>query len=646
MLNRKTILQITLPPVLLILATLLLYSQTLYSEFHFDDHPYIIDSTEILTLSDSATKLKSSFFRPDRLLVTLSFAVNYHIHKFELPGYHIINIIFHGLNGVLIYYLLQYLSLLDNAKNKEINQKVTTILAVIVALIFLCHPVAVNSVTYITQRHVLMATFFYLFGFLSYVKGRHTTTSSLKYFWLICCLIAFWGAIHCKPMTLTFPFILFAFEIIWFSRTKKSWRIFSLWIICLSALVLGLLLFYAFKAGLFTADASIVGFTSNELWSPWEHFLTESIVFLHYWKILFLPLSTWLSADHYFNVIKTISSSVVCSWLLHFCIFYSALKAYQAGLRFFVFGVLWFYITLTPPYLVLPIQDVMVDYKTYLPSFAIACILMECACLCYMKYAYKPVFIVAAIILGSFIIITIERNKVFMTEESFWSDVIRKYPSEARPYNNRGLYFLNQKQYSKAIKDFNKAISLKPNYSLAYANLGDTYQKKGDTKNALLQYETSLKLDPKNADGLVRVANIYARRGGWGKAVTIYEKAINLEPENVKASYNLALGYGHLKEYDKALKSFAHVITLDANHDKAITAIGAIYYQQGDTTTAKNYFLKSLKIHSTSPDTLYNLAACYAKEGNLRRAIQVAKELIEIDSQRGHRLLDQLQNQL
>ncbi len=121
--NRETIVRITLPPLLLVLVILLLYSQTLYAEFHFDDHPYIIDSTEITSISDTITKIKSNFFRPDRLLVTLSFAINYHFHQFELPGYHFINIIFHGLNGVLIYYLLQQLTLLHNVQNKEINHQ-------------------------------------------------------------------------------------------------------------------------------------------------------------------------------------------------------------------------------------------------------------------------------------------------------------------------------------------------------------------------------------------------------------------------------------------------------------------------------------------------------------------------------------------
>ncbi len=51
-------------------------------------------------------------------------------------------------------------------------------------------------------------------------------------------------------------------------------------------------------------------------------------------------------------------------------------------------------------------------------------------------------------------------------------------------YNNRGYTYNSIGNYDQAIKDFNKAIELNPNYATAYANRAHTYRKLGITSLA------------------------------------------------------------------------------------------------------------------------------------------------------------------
>lgn len=629
-------------PVLLFALIFAVYAPTFNAEFHFDDHAYILESNEILSISGSINRIGKHFFRPDRSLVTLSFALNHQVHKFELPGYHLVNISLHAMNGVLVFFLLSRLLFSNSYISSNPNNKYYETIAFGAALLFLLHPVAVNSVTYIAQRHGLLATFFYLLGFIAYINGRNANKAS-HIVWFFVCLLSFWGAIHSKPMALTFPFVLIVYEIIFRQRDAHALRKFAVVSFAFSVLSTVLIVVYAIQTGLFSQDAFLAGFRTQELWTPWQHMMTESVVFLHYWKILFLPLSSWLSGDHYFPVYKTLTSPVILSWLVHLCIVGIAVRTYLSKFKLICFGIVWFYITLVPPYLLLPIQDVKVDYKTYLASFGAVCILAECAFLFFKRYGTRPTVLVFLLLVTVSTVITVQRNQIFMTEESFWSDIIKKYPNESRPYNNRGLAYYDQGQFSKAILEFNKAISLQPNYGLVYANLGDSYQKTGDTLNALNSYKTYLQSHPNDANALVRIANIYARQKKWKSALEIYKKAVAVEPDNSLAMYNLALCHSHLNNYNQALESFHKVLNLDNRHSKALAGIGAIHYQQRNTKTAIQYFEQSIAIEPTSPDSLYNLAACYAKTGKLVEAKSTAKRLRDLDPKRGQVLLEKLE---
>lgn len=63
-------------------------------------------------------------------------------------------------------------------------------------------------------------------------------------------------------------------------------------------------------------------------------------------------------------------------------------------------------------------------------------------------------------------------------------------PNNPQQYVNLGGIFYQLKQYDEAIRQFQLAIQLKPDYANAYYNLGHALQEKGDLKNALVAYKT------------------------------------------------------------------------------------------------------------------------------------------------------------
>ena len=85
---------------LITITAFLIYSNTFASPFHFDDEPNIVENYKSRDLSN--------FWPPSgtRYIGFLSFAINYHFGSLNVFGYHLVNIIIHIINGLLIWWLI------------------------------------------------------------------------------------------------------------------------------------------------------------------------------------------------------------------------------------------------------------------------------------------------------------------------------------------------------------------------------------------------------------------------------------------------------------------------------------------------------------------------------------------------------------
>ncbi|MBI4690441.1 MAG: tetratricopeptide repeat protein [Nitrospirae bacterium] len=88
-------------------------------------------------------------------------------------------------------------------------------------------------------------------------------------------------------------------------------------------------------------------------------------------------------------------------------------------------------------------------------------------------------------IIIAFSIATYQRNTLWKNEVNLWEDVVKKSPNKARGHNNLGADYKIKGQYDKAIKHFQIAVRLRPDYTGAYINLIDTYRDQGKIDEAI-----------------------------------------------------------------------------------------------------------------------------------------------------------------
>ena len=194
---KKKVFGSRLPAILLIALTgAIIYSNSLRGPFLFDDTRTIVENEKIRVLSNF---LGLDSILQNRPFADLTFALNYRFGKLDPFGYHVINLLIHILNGVIVYLLSRAIlaqlsettsfhpSISDPRPQKKkrlisdpeglLNTKQQIpLIALFTALIFVAHPIQTQAVTYISQRYASLAALFYLLSVLFYLKGRVAQT--------------------------------------------------------------------------------------------------------------------------------------------------------------------------------------------------------------------------------------------------------------------------------------------------------------------------------------------------------------------------------------------------------------------------------------------------------------------------------------
>ena len=95
--------------------------------------------------------------------------------------------------------------------------------------------------------------------------------------------------------------------------------------------------------------------------------------------------------------------------------------------------------------------------------------------------------IIIALLIASY-----ERNTIWKDDLILLEDVVNKSPNKARGYNNLGITFANIGQYDLAIKHYNKAVDVNPDYEEIYKiynNRAIAYSAIGQNEMAINGYK-------------------------------------------------------------------------------------------------------------------------------------------------------------
>ena len=177
-----------LTAILFVCAAFTIYSPSLNGEFIFDDHAIQKDSlTHITHLSQLPDLVAAKAV--GRRIGFVTFALNYYWGGLDPFGYHLVNIIIHALNGLMLFLLSFTMLALFSGKRED--SKGILLVAFLGSLLWLVHPLQSQAVAYIIQRLTSLCTLFFLLSLFCYLQGRLTHTrrrwiSLCSLFFLVC----------------------------------------------------------------------------------------------------------------------------------------------------------------------------------------------------------------------------------------------------------------------------------------------------------------------------------------------------------------------------------------------------------------------------------------------------------------------------
>src|SRR5204863_7601963 len=110
------------------------------------------------------------------------------------------------------------------------------------------------------------------------------------------------------------------------------------------------------------------------------------------------------------------------------------------------------------------------------------------------------------------------------------TEVIHEDPQVIDAWFMRGTKYLAHGDLEKAVEDFKKTLSLKPDYDLAVSNLAQAYRRMGNDDAAMAGFEHYLQLDPKDPFVRYRMGEIWLDRGASARAEAMSQRPLERYP--------------------------------------------------------------------------------------------------------------------
>lgn len=165
-----------------------------------------------------------------------------------------------------------------------------------------------------------------------------------------------------------------------------------------------------------------------------------------------------------------------------------------------------------------------------------------------------------------------------------------------------------RKEYKEASNTYLQLTRKFPKNAVYLNKLGIAYHQQAFLRPALKYYERAFKMDPQYADALNNVGTVWYQRKKFGKAIQAYRKALVIHPEEaVMAVLYSNLGYAYFgdKKYEEAIASFREAMLIDPQLFEHLgTRTGSLLQDRSVYDRGRFYFL---------------LAKSFAQAGDLER---------------------------
>jgi len=209
--------------------------------------------------------------------------------------------------------------------------------------------------------------------------------------------------------------------------------------------------------------------------------------------------------------------------------------------------------------------------------------------------------------------------------------LVKDFPNSPILYNIRASCYKANGQMDASIKDYEKAVTLKPDYAEAHYNLGITLRELGQIEAALKSYEKALAIKHEYPEAHNNLGSVLLDLGSLDSATDHLEWALAFKPNFPEAHNNLGVVERKLEKLDKAIKSFKKAIDIQPNYVQAHSNLGNILQDIGQLDAAMNCYKNALAINPNHTQCYLDIGLIHKERGQIDNAIEFFEKALAIN---------------
>ena len=521
--------------------------------------------------------------------------------------YHLVNVLLHATNAVLLWRLLRSLGVPG---------------AWFGAALWALHPVMVESVAWISETKNTLSGLFFLLSVLFFVQWLRAAKSNERRssVWLYALTLIFtFLAMAAKSSTVILPIVFCLCA--WWIDGRRRWRD-VLWAtpFFLLALACGAL-------SMWTQSLQLATSTDPQ----WTRTLPERLVaagddvWFYLGKLLWpYPLIAiyprWqIDASLWISYLPLLAAFVL-SFVLWLC--------RESWARGWFFAWTYFLIALLP---VLGFVDnyifrysLVFDHFQYLASMGPLALVG--AGLARLGNVFGPqkrwlpsgLGAVLLVVLG---VVSWQRAWVYQNESTLWTATLKRNPACWLGWNNLAVAFVQKGRVDEAISLYEKSLELNPNFAMAHYNLGAALLQKGRVDAATLQFQKAIENDAYDAEAYNNLGYISLQQGRVEEAIAECRQALQISPTIAQAHVNLGLALLRKGDFDGAVAHYRTALEISPNFAGAHNDLGNALLQKGEVDEAMAEYRKALEVAPGYAGAHFNLAVALTRKGLVDEAM-------------------------
>lgn len=493
-------------------VAVLAYANSLVNGFVWDDvniivnNPSLRDSAIALFRGiDTARDLElTPYYRP---LTLLTFLVEERLHGLLPFPMHLVNILLHAANAVLVHRV---------ARSVSGNDRI----ALLAGLLFAVHPIGSEGVNFLSGgRNTLLASLSVLASYLLHKKSVDDNQMAAA----VAGAIALCAGLLAKETAVgILPFIVML-EVAHVRSFESGVRLRT--VVRLAPYAVGVLVYVAVRS-IALSEAGV----SIEILPGLSARLMENIYIIpRYLMSVLWPASVSM---RYFvpDDLHPYALQILGAWV---CIIVGLRWLFTRGRSpVTLFGLAWLAVFWLPVSGIIPFPSApLADRYLYIPVIGlwIVCADQFNQFLSSSGSRTRAIGMsAAAILLLTLSVQTIARNTVWKSDVTLFSRYVEQYPEVAGGHHNLGCAYLDiSGDLDAADREFQRALELDPYFPRLWTQMGYIRFKRGDYVGAIGHYDEAIAQNPFDAEALLNRAMSRDRLGRYEEALKDYVRFLS-----------------------------------------------------------------------------------------------------------------------